>query len=91
LLNLLLFLAFHSLTHFGRHLTPYFVRRIFANVRHYDCDLTRFNFLCAFGNYFEQQRIDVIGTRQQDVLLWSTLAALTNELVSVLEVVMSGK
>src|SRR5262249_22945518 len=87
---LLRLLALHSLPHLCGHLAPDFIRRIFADVRNDDCYLTRLDLLRRFRNDFEQQRIDVVSTRQQHVLLRTALTTLANELVSVLEVVVAG-
>src|SRR6185437_6567657 len=89
LLYLLLFLALHPFSDLRGHLTPDFLGRIFADVRNDNCDFTRLNLLRCFGDDFEQQRIDVVSAGQQDVFLWTTLAAIADELVSVLEVVMA--
>src|SRR6185369_4124353 len=61
------------------------------DVRNNHCYFTRFDFLRRFGNHLEQQRVDVVSAWQQDVFLWATLAAFTDELVPVLEVVVSGE
>src|SRR6185369_1610555 len=52
---------------------------------------TGLNFLCAFRNYFEKERIDVVGTGKQNIFLWTTLATFANKFVSVLEIIVSGK
>ena len=71
------------------HLPADFFRRIFADVRNNDGDFAGFDFLRRFRNHFEQQRVDVISAGQQDVFLRTALAALADELVSVLEVVVT--
>src|SRR5262249_36194545 len=61
----------------------------FAEFRVHHRALARPPLRRLFGNHFEKERVDVIGSGQQQVLLRAALAAALNKLVAVLKVVMA--
>ena len=88
--RLFFFFAFHPRADLRGHFAPYFIRRIFAGVRNNHGDFARLYLFRRFQNYFEQQRIDVIGAGQQNVFLWTTLSFAVDELVPILKIVVAG-
>ena len=70
-----LLLLLEPLAHLVRHLAADVLGRVFADVRDDDGDLARLHLLRRLGDDLEDERVDVVGAGQEDVLLRPALAA----------------
>ena len=72
------------------HLTANLLGGVLARVGDYDGNFTRFHFLGAFENHFEEHRVNVVSAGQENVFLRTALPFTINELMAILEVVVAG-